>query len=83
MNYSIREERQLEWVFFMKKEELIWNFIENFGRKEDILGIIFYGSSCYKTDMLGSDIDLLFITDGDKNYKGTTYIEGIKIEYFF
>ena len=29
-----------------------------------------------------SDIDLLIITDGEYNYKGVTYIDGKKIEYF-
>lgn len=66
----------------MDKKEIILKFIEPIYRRKDILGIIFYGSSCYKTDTLGSDIDLLFITDSDKNYKGTTYIEDIKLEYF-
>lgn len=66
----------------MERREIISNFMKSICRREDVLGVIFYGSSCYKTDTLGSDVDLLFITDGDKNYKGTTYIDGVKIEYF-
>ena len=66
----------------MQYEEIIHEFIEQYKDEDDILGIIFYGSSNYKKDTSGSDIDLLFITDGDRNYKGTTYIGGKKIEYF-
>ena len=66
----------------MELGSIMSEFINQYHSKDNILGIIFYGSSNYKTDTLQSDIDLLFITDGDKNYKGTTYIGDKKIEYF-
>lgn len=68
----------------MEVNNVISKFIHNFQLldREDILGIIFYGSSCYHTNSEQSDIDLLLVTDGCYNYKGVTYIEGKKIEYF-
>ena len=63
-------------------KEIILKFLSLYSTKVNILGIIFYGSSNYGSSDNSSDIDLLFITDGDKNYKGTTYIDGKKIEYF-
>lgn len=62
--------------------DIVLKFINKYNTKDNILGIIFYGSSKYKTNTIQSDIDLLFITDGDKNYKGTTYIDGKRVEYF-
>lgn len=47
-----------------------------------VLGIIFYGSRKYNTAKEDSDIDLLIITDKNKNYKGVTYIDGVRVEYF-
>lgn len=48
----------------------------------NILGIIFYGSIKYQTNNSSSDIDLLIVTNSSKCYKGVTYIDGVKIEYF-
>lgn len=50
--------------------------------RKDVLGILLYGSYAYHTATIFSDIDLLIITENEKNYKGLTYIEGKKIEYF-
>lgn len=63
---------------------IIEKFLKEKGYRErkDILGIILYGSSAYHTATRFSDIDLLIITENDKNYKGLTYIEDKKIEYF-
>ena len=63
---------------------IIEKFLNEKGYKEreDILGIILYGSSTYHTATRFSDMDLLIITENDKNYKGLTYIEDKKIEYF-
>lgn len=57
----------------------IHNLTEN---NEHVLGVLFYGSRNYNTNNQNSDIDLLIVTDSYKNYKGVTYIDGIKIEYF-
>ena len=56
---------------------IIEKFLKEKGYRErkDILGIILYGSSAYHTSTRFSDIDLLIITENDKNYKGLTYIE--------
>jgi|GEM_PF-6827335 len=63
---------------------IIEKFLKEKGYRErkDILGIILYGSSTYHTATNFSDMDLLIITENDKNYKGLTYIEDKKIEYF-
>ena len=63
---------------------IVETFLNEKGYRErkDILGIILYGSSIYHTATHFSDIDLLIITENDKNYKGLTYIENQKIEYF-
>lgn len=66
----------------MPYQEIIYKFIAQYRSRDNILGIIFYGSSNYRTNTLQSDIDLLIITDGEYNYKGVTYIDGKKIEYF-
>lgn len=63
--------------------DLINEFIERKNlNKDDILGIVFYGSSCYKTATKHSDIDLLIITNSPNSYKGVAYLHGRKIEYF-
>lgn len=63
--------------------DVINEFIERKNlNKEDILGIVFYGSSCYKTAKKHSDIDLLIITNSSNSYKGVVYLHGKKIEYF-
>lgn len=49
---------------------------------EQVLGVLFYGSRNYNTNNQNSDIDLLIVTDSYNNYKGVTYVDGIKIEYF-
>lgn len=61
---------------------IISKFINQIPSKDNILGIIFYGSYKYHTNNSQSDIDLLLITNDDYNYKGVTYIDGIKIEFF-
>ena len=55
---------------------------QDYLNRKEILGIIFYGSSNYKTDTKDSDIDLLIITNDENNYKGVTYVDNKKIEYF-
>ena len=64
--------------------DIIYKFLDeqDYLNRKDVLGIIFYGSSNYKTDTKDSDIDLLIITDDENNYKGVTYIDNKKIEYF-
>lgn len=64
--------------------DIIYKFLDeqNYLNRKEILGIIFYGSSNYKTDTKDSDIDLLIITDDENNYKGVTYVDNKKIEYF-
>ncbi len=51
-------------------------------KNEEVLGIMFYGSSLYKTDNHDSDIDLLIVTSNDRDYRGVTYVDGKRIEYF-
>lgn len=64
--------------------DIIYKFLDeqDYLNRKDILGIIFYGSSNYNTDTKDSDLDLLIITNDENNYKGVTYIDDKKIEYF-
>ena len=64
--------------------DIIYKFLDeqDYLNRKEILGIIFYGSSNYKTDTKDSDIDLLIITNDENNYKGVTYVDNKKIEYF-
>ena len=64
--------------------DIIYKFLDeqNYLNRKEILGIIFYGSSNYKTDTKDSDIDLLIITNDENNYKVVTYVDNKKIEYF-
>ena len=64
--------------------DIICKFLDeqDYLNRKEILGIIFYGSSNYKTDTKYSDIDLLIITNDENNYKGVTYVDNKKIEYF-
>ena len=64
--------------------DIIYKFLDeqDYLNRKEILGIIFYGSSNYKTDTKYSDIDLLIITNDENNYKGVTYVYNKKIEYF-
>ena len=64
--------------------DIIYKFLDeqDYLNRKEILGIIFYGSSNYKTDTKYSDIDLLIITNDENNYKGVTYVDKKKIEYF-
>ena len=64
--------------------DIIYKFLDeqDYLNRKEILGIIFYGSSNYKTDTKYSDIDLLIITNDVNNYKGVTYVDNKKIEYF-
>ena len=64
--------------------DIIYKFLDeqDYLNRTEILGIIFYGSSNYKTDTKDSDIDLLIITNDENNYKGVTYVDNKKIEYF-
>lgn len=64
--------------------DIICKFLDeqDYLNRKEILGIIFYGSSNYKTDTKCSDIDLLIITNDENNYKGVTYVDNKKIEYF-
>ena len=62
--------------------DIIYKFLDeqDYLNRKEILGIIFYGSSNYKTDTKDSDIDLLIITNDENNYKGVTYVDNKKIE---
>lgn len=62
--------------------DTITKFLDRIPDKRHILGIIFYGSCQYKTNNSSSDIDLLLITDKEKNTKGTIYIDDRKVEFF-
>ena len=64
--------------------DIIYKFLDeqDYLNRKEILGIIFYGSSNYKTDTKYSNIDLLIITNDENNYKGVTYVDNKKIEYF-
>ncbi len=64
--------------------DIIYKFLDeqDYLNRKEVLGIIFYGSSNYKTDTKDSDIDLLIITNDENNYKGVTYVDNKKIEYF-
>ena len=64
--------------------DIIYKFLDeqDYLNRKEILGIIFFGSSNYKTDTKYSDIDLLIITNDENNYKGVTYVDNKKIEYF-
>lgn len=67
--------------------EIINKFINKMGYKNNnqYLGVYFYGSRLTGFNNLDSDIDLHVIFDNDDKehiYRGITYINGIKIEYF-
>lgn len=63
--------------------EKIQKFVEyNYYRRKDIIAIIFYGSSKYETNTKDSDIDLLILTAKSKCFKGVTYIDNTRIEFF-
>lgn len=64
-------------------EEIIEEFIEktHYQDNKNILEIIFYGSTKYKTNDSSSDIDLLIITNRGVNLKGVAFIKNRKIEY--
>ena len=65
------------------RNEIIQKFLNNYYEiNENVLGIVFYGSSKYKTNTSSSDIDILIVTDKQENYKGVIYIDSVKIEYF-
>lgn len=68
----------------MQENSIIKKFIkqENYDTNSNILGIILYGSYAYHTNQPNSDIDLLIVTNDQKNYKGTTIIDNTKIEYY-
>lgn len=73
------------WGIRMNTLEIINKFINSKGYLESenkVLGIIFYGSRLYKTENDMSDVDLLIVTDKAANYRGVTFIDGIKVEYF-
>lgn len=72
-------------VITMNPYEIIKKFILHHHLDEqnpNVLGIIFYGSTKYQTNKSSSDIDLLIVTNSSRCYKGVTYIDGVKIEYF-
>lgn len=68
----------------MNTIEKINKFISNekYNQRKEIVGIIFYGSSKYKTETVFSDIDLLVITTQARNYKGVRVIDNTRIEFF-
>lgn len=68
----------------MNPYKIIDDFIKKkkYQERKDIVMIIFYGSSKYGTNTSKSDVDLLVVTVSYDNYKGVTYIDGVKIEYF-
>lgn len=75
----------------MNVHKIIQRFIEenNFLQDENVLGILFYGSSKYGLNNKNSDIDLLIVYD-DSNalgnqiplIRGNAHINGMRIEYF-
>ncbi len=69
--------------YIMKDIDKINFFIttEQYDKRNDILGIVFYGSSKYKTATSKSDINLLIITYNNRCYKGVKYIGDTKIEF--
>lgn len=75
----------------MKVYEIIQKFIKekNYIQDENVIGILFYGSSKYGLNTKNSDIDLLIIYDDLDNLnnqfpliRGNAYVEGMRIEYF-
>lgn len=75
----------------MKVYEIIQRFIKekNYIQDENVIGILFYGSSRYGLNNKYSDIDLLIVYNDSDNLsnqfpliRGNTYVEGMKIEYF-
>lgn len=75
----------------MKVYEIITRFIQenHYTQDENVIGILFYGSSKYGLNNKNSDIDLLIIYDdsdsGNKKFpliRGNACIDGIRIEYF-
>lgn len=62
---------------------IIYKFLKQYSyiKKDNLLGVVFYGSSNCNMNNSSSDIDLLLITDNDKNFKGCVFIDGIKIDY--
>lgn len=68
----------------MENKRIIKKFFEEYNSKNEsnILGVLFYGSAKYHTNYSNSDIDLLIVTDSINNYKGVTYIDDVKVEYF-
>lgn len=66
---------------------IIEKFIEKMGYRENstYLGVYFYGSSLTGFNKVDSDIDLHVIFDEsapDHLYRGVSFIDGVKIEYF-
>ncbi len=75
----------------MNVYKIIQKFIKekNYIQDENVLGILFYGSSKYGLNNQNSDIDLLIIYNDSDNLnnkfpliRGNAYVEGMRIEYF-
>jgi len=67
--------------------EIIQKFIKdkNYLQDENVIGILFYGSSKYGLNTQNSDIDLLIVYNDLDNFsliRGNAYIDGMRIEYF-
>lgn len=75
----------------MKVYEIIQKFIKekNYIQDENVLGILFYGSSKYGLNNKNSDIDLLIVYNDSDNLnnqfpliRGNAYVDDMRIEYF-
>lgn len=68
----------------MSRNKIIEKFLREytFQNESNILGVLFYGSTRYHTNYSNSDIDLLIVSDSVNNYKGVTYMDDVKVEYF-
>ena len=66
----------------MELNEIMKKFVEQ--KKIEIphlKAVLFYGSSCYKTNTAHSDIDLLLITAHGSTMRGKKIVEGHQIDY--
>lgn len=87
-NIHLLNKLQLYGGYKVKVYEIIQKFIKEkkFIQDENVIGILFYGSSRYGLNNKNSDIDLLIVYD-DSNYqfpliRGNAYVDGMRIEYF-
>lgn len=66
----------------MEIKEIVKEIIRTkINKNISIQGILFYGSQCYQTFNSDSDIDILFLSEGENKYRGFTKIQGYCIDY--